>query len=178
MRAFTKLGGLTLAVVGLTALSPATSRAQQELASVWKTSNDAAAQKLIDQGNRLLGDQKYADARIKYQSAVEMIRKKGEFPAQPLYEIASSYFYEGEPETAASHFTGIADEAAKYGDLATEAWALADAAWIYGQAGEKLNVEMELGRLNRLLTSPYLPKQVRDAIQSKEPGQATTLHMR
>jgi tetratricopeptide (TPR) repeat protein len=149
--------------------------AQDTHAHNWGKSKDVKAQAHIEMGDELLGSQEYVRARGEYENAVEILRARDEFASPALYRIAASYYYEGKPQTAASRFDQLAEEAALYGDVVTEVWALADAAWIYGQAGNKLGVQERVERMNKLLKSPYLPDSELELLATKRLGEINTL---
>ena len=149
--------------------------AQDVHAHNWGKSKDVKAQAHIEMGDELLGSHEYARARGEYESAVEILRARDEFASPALYRIAASYYYEGKPQSAANHFDQLADEAALYGDVVTEVWALADAAWIYGQAGNKLGMQERVERVNKLLQSPYLPEGEVELLTTKRLGEINTL---
>jgi len=148
---------------------------QERLDATWPQSSNPEAQALIDQGNELLGNQDYSAARAEYEAAVELIRADGDFPNTALYRIAASYWHEGKPQTAAKHLDELAEEAALFGDLVSQVWALADAAWIHGQVGHKIDMDVRVERVKRLLKSAYLPEAVRNEVTTKRLGEATTL---
>ena len=149
--------------------------AQDTHAHNWGKSKDVKAQAHIEMGDELLGSQQYGKARGEYEAAVEVLRARDEFASPALYRIAASYYYEGKPQTAASHFDQLAQEAALYGDVVTEVWALADAAWIYGQAGNKLGMQERVEKMNKLLKSPYLPEDEVELLTTKRLGEINTL---
>jgi len=149
--------------------------AQDTHAHNWGKSKDVKAQAHIEMGDELLGSHQYAQARGEYETAVEILRSRDEFASPALYRIAASYYYEGKPQTAARHFDQVADEAALYGDVVTEVWALADAAWVYGQAGNKLGMQERVDRLTKLLKSPYLPDDELELLNEKRLGEINTL---
>jgi hypothetical protein len=137
----------------------------------WGKSVNPQAQAILEKGDELLGNSKYTAARKQYESAREIIQKDGDFPNPALYRIAASYYYEGKSTIAADQLDKLSTEATQYGDLAAQAWALADAAWINGQSGEKFAMDKRVGRLKQLLKSPYLPNGVRSEIITKRLGE-------
>lgn len=174
MRHIERVTSFALATALLAALA-ADAFAQQRLSVNWPRSDNPEAQAHIDEGDELLGQQKYSEARLAYEKAAEMIRADGEFPNTAMHRMAVSYWYEGLPQTAASQLDGMADDASTYGDLVSEVWALADAAWIHGRVGDRIDMEVRVQRLKKLLKSPYLPGDVRAQVESKRLGEATTL---
>jgi tetratricopeptide (TPR) repeat protein len=115
----------------------------------------------IDRGDEFVAQRRYSAARDAYGRAAELQRDSGRLPAHAMRRIANAYYYEGRLKSAARTLDELADEAASFGDLRVQAWALADAAWLYGRAGAGLEVSRRLARLERLLTSPYMPDSVR-----------------
>jgi len=109
-------------------------------------------------------------ARREYEAAARLMRDNGEIPAKALHRIAYTQYYEGKYQTAGKTLEKLAKEAAAFGDLKTEAWALADAAWVAWKAGDTLDVNARVVRLERLLTSPYLPADVKQEIREKRLG--------
>jgi len=174
MRPNTQLTTCLALAVAFLAVSAIDAGAQEQL-DRWGKVKNAEAQQLIDQGDELFGSMDYSGARAKYEDAVEFVRADGDFPGVPLYRIAASFYHEGKPMTAAGRLNALASESAVYGDIVIETWALADAAWIHGQAGNKLDMDAYVERVTRLLKSPYLPDDVREEITSKRLGEVTTL---
>ncbi len=156
----------------LAAEDPAVDLAAGKLAVVIVSNVDAQAH--INKGDELISDRRFGAARREYEAAAELIRDDGEFPSEALYRVAATYYFEGSYKTAAKELDEIAAEAASYGDLVTEVWALADAAWIFGQVGAKIDMERRLEQLQLLLGSPYLPDEVRDEVTSKRLGENTS----
>ena len=165
---------LSLALAVALAVTATDSSAQDQYKK-WGKVKNPEAQTLMEQGDELFGNMDYVGARGMYEGAVELIRTDGDFPAAPLYRMAASYYYEGKTMTAAGRFDELAAEAALYGDVVTQVWALADAAWINGQAGDKLDMDAHVVKLQRLLKSPYLPAETKNEIQANRLGEITTL---
>ncbi len=147
----------------------------EQLEARWRLSTNPEVQAHIDAGDEALGGQNYGDARNHYQIAADMMSESGEFPATPLHRIASTHYHEGNYQSATAALDALAAEAASYGDLVTQVWALADAAWIFGRSGAKIDMDDRVAKLRRLLSSPYLPYAVRAEVTSKRLGEATTL---
>lgn len=166
----------TVALVAAVLASITTEAKAQQMASPkWGTTDIPAAQALLSEGDEHLGNSRYAAARAKYEEAAELIRTEAAFAGVALYRIAASFYYEGKPMTSTSRLDDLAEEAAEWGDVVTYAWALADAAWILGQQGKKIDMDARVESLNRLLKSPYIPKETREEITSKRLGEFTTL---
>lgn len=164
---------LTLTIV-LSGLLATSAEAQHQQAH-WPVSLNPEARALIGEGDELRVQQDFAGARARYEKAAEVIRRDGEFPATPLHQIAVSYYYEGRPMTATQHLDELAEQAADYGDLVTQVWALADCAWIFGKEGAKIDMERRIDQMRRLLKSPYLPYEVRAKVTSQRLGEVTTI---
>lgn len=131
----------------------------------------AEAQALLNEAEALLGQRKYGEARKTFEQAAEIIRAEGGFPAVPLRRIAKSYYHQGRLQTAVALLDDLAQQAAEVGDVSTQAWALADAAWVTGfdcsthsraeHPGARLEMVKRSKQLRMLLASPYLPNDVR-----------------
>lgn len=138
------------------------------------------AQAHIARGDQLLGGEDYRGARKAYEAAIEIIRDENGFPAVPLKRLANAYYFEGLNRAAVRTLDRLADEAAEVGDVATQAWSQADAAWVLtldcNQVGPvecpggPLVLKQRLDKLRRLLASPYLPDEVRADIIEKRCG--------
>ena len=124
-------------------------------------------QAYLDQGDALAAEGRYGAARREYRAAAELLRAEGKLPMKAMRRIANSYYFEGRYQTAGKLLIELADEAASYGELRCQVWALADAAWLAGLAGDKIDMERRLVRLERLLTSPFLPAATREQIRSQ-----------
>ena len=136
-------------------------------ASIAVSGTNPEAEAYLSKGAELIAERRYSAARRAYKAAAELLRSEGKLPVEPLRRIADAYYFEGRYQNAAATLDRLAREAATYGDLAVEVWALADAAWINGIAGHKIDMDRRLERLVRLLGSPYLPEQVRSEVQAK-----------
>lgn len=147
----------------------------ERLEARWRLSANPEVQAHIDAGDEALGGQDFGAARNHYNMAAEMMRENGEFPATALHRIASTHYHEGNYQSATAALDALAVEAATYGDIVTQVWALADAAWIFGKSGAKIDMDDRVAKLRRLLSSPYLPYEVRAEVTSKRLGEATTL---
>ncbi len=174
---FTTAITIAAALVGISTASLLAQEVRMDeiLDARWGISLNPEAQAHLQMGDEALGNGKYGQARSHYEMAIEIIENSGGFPATPMYRIAASYYFEGKYKTATHELDQLATEASSYGDLVTEVWALADAAWIFGKRGAKIDMASRVDRLRRLLTSPYLPYEVRAEITSKRLGEATTL---
>ena len=171
-------------------LAPANGNAQDLASSdagfvlpVWDAMPDAAAL-LMAEGDVALGNEDYGEARANFEEAAALIRAEGGFPRLALRRIAESYYFEDRYQTAIAAFDALAEEAAEVGDVATQAWARADAAWVLWKDGvvkdrPVLNVEMRqrTAQLRRLLLSPYLPDEDREKIRAKRCGGCHTAAM-
>ncbi len=127
----------------------------------------AQVQEHLDRGDQLAAKGHYGSARREYRAAAELERAEGKLPATALRRIANSYYYQDRYQQAGKMLENLAREASTYGDLVVQVWAVADAAWVAWIAGDKIDMERRLERLHRLMTSPYLPDEVREEIQTK-----------
>ena len=175
MQPVSRLTTALVAAAAIAGLSATNLAAQEEYDATWPKAKNAKAQAMIEKGNEMFGEQNYAAARTEYEAAAELILADGDFPNTAMYRIAASYYHEGKPMTAAHHLDELAKEAAEYGDIVTQAWALADAAWIWGVRGAKIDMDSRVEAVKKLLKSPYMPADVKTEIMSKRLGEATTL---
>lgn len=125
----------------------------------------------MERGDELYALGELAKAREEYEAAVQLSREIGDLPAKALRRIAYTQYYEGRYQTAGKTLLQLAEEAAEYGDLATQAWAIADAAWVAWRAGDKIDMDRRIARLEKLLGSPYLPGDVKQKIRTKRLGE-------
>jgi len=121
----------------------------------------------IMRGDQLAAEGKFAAARREYEQAAQIVREANKLPAHAVRRIANSFYYEERFQSAGKVLLDLADEAAEFGDVVTQVWATADAAWVAAAAGDKIDVEHRLASLEKLLTSPYLPDEVRAEVVSK-----------
>ncbi len=137
----------------------------------------APVEEHIQLGDELVGEREFGEARTEYRTAVDLIQADGGFPGIALRRIADSYYFEGKYQHAIASLDRLADEASEVGDLVTQAWALADAAWVlmkdaqragkHARPGATMEVKNRLAQLEQLLDSPYLPEDVRVKINTK-----------
>jgi tetratricopeptide (TPR) repeat protein len=125
----------------------------------------------LQRGDEFFSQGDLSAARKEYEAAAKLMREENQIPAKAMHRIAYTQYYEGKYQTAGKTLEKLAKEAAAFGDLKTEAWALADAAWVAWKAGDTLDVKRRLVRLERLLTSPYLPADVKQEIRAKRLGE-------
>jgi tetratricopeptide (TPR) repeat protein len=128
---------------------------------------DPEIQTLLDRGDELAAEGNWGAARRHYKLAADLMKRQGLLPSKAMRRIANSYYYQDRYQSAGKILEQLAKEAAAYGELRCQAWALADAAWIAWIAGDKIDMDRRLVRLDRLLTSPYLPVEVRDEVVTK-----------
>ncbi|MGH7545311.1 MAG: hypothetical protein ACREKI_03920 [Gemmatimonadota bacterium] len=124
-----------------------------------------AVQAAIARGDALLEQEKHTAARKAYRNAAAISREEGDLPETPLRRLANAHYFQKDYRQAAKVLDTLAREAAAYGDLRVEAEAIVDAAWLYGKVGDRQKVSQRLARVERLLESPYLPEDVKQAIQ-------------
>lgn len=123
-----------------------------------------AVQAEIDRGDALFEQGKHTAARKAYATAAEISREEGDLPEMPLRRLANAHYFQKDYRHAARVLDLLAREAASFGDLRAEAEAVVDAAWLYGKVGDRQRVFQRLARVDRLLRSPYLPQDVKQAI--------------
>jgi hypothetical protein len=121
---------------------------------------------LIEQGDRFAIRGEYEAARAEYEIVVELLIDEGRVPVAALRRITTSYYFEGDFESAAATLGRLAEQAESHGDLKTQAFALADAAYLARLTGNRAEELRRRERLASLLSSSELPDGVREQIRS------------
>lgn len=121
----------------------------------------------VVRGDALTGMRRYAEAEREYRGAAEIARREGHLPSFTLWHLASALYYQGDPQRAAIVLEELSAEAARYGDVAVQALALFNAAWLNGESGRGRVAVAELADLTRLLHSPYMPEAVREHLTAR-----------
>jgi tetratricopeptide (TPR) repeat protein len=174
IRLSTVFAVITLLTIAMTPELQAVQSADDGTVKSQATDLDSKIQSLLERGDALGAEGKWGTARRYYTLAADLQRKQDQLPGAALRRIANSYYYQDRFQSAGKILEKLAKEAAAYGELRCQAWALADAAWIAWIAGDKIDMEQRLVRLDRLLMSPYLPDDVReDVIEKRLAGVST-----
>lgn len=126
-----------------------------------------AVQPRVTRGDALTGMRRFTAAVHEYRLAADIVRREGHLPSFTLWHLASAYYYQGDPQRAAVVLEQLSAEAAQRGDLAVQALALFNAAWLNGEGGRGQVAATELADLSRLLRSPYMPEAVRDHLNAR-----------
>lgn len=121
----------------------------------------------VARGDALTGMRRYVEAVRAYHGAAEIARREGHLPSFSLWHAASAYYYQGDPQRAAVALEQLSAEAARFGDVAVQALALFNAAWLNGEAGRGQVAATQVADLNRLLRSPYMPETVREHLTGR-----------
>lgn len=121
----------------------------------------------VVRGDALTGMRRFEAAQREYRGAAEMARRQGHLPSFSLWHLASAYYYQGDPRRAAAVLEQLAVEAGQCGDLAVQALALFNAAWLNGEGGRGRTAATQVADLNRLLRSPYMPDAVREHLMAR-----------
>lgn len=127
----------------------------------------AVVQPLVSHGDMLTGLQRFPEAQREYRQAAVIARQQGHLPSFTLWHLAGSYYYQGDPRRAADVMKQLADEAATSGDLAVEALALFNSAWLNGQGGRGEVAATQIADLRKLLGSPYMPIALKEHLTAK-----------
>ena len=120
----------------------------------------------ISRGDTLSTHLRFDGALREYRRAADIARREGHLASGTSWKLASAYYYGGNLRDAAAVLDQLADEAAGVGDLAVEALAIYNSAWLNGKAGRKTEATTRVGRLESLLRSPYMPVAIRDQLNS------------
>ncbi len=176
MRAFCRFLGLaTVAAICLPATIASAQSSDNSARLVAADDLPAIVLAHIERGDAWIAKRDYGKARAAYQAAADILREDGELPAVPMRRIAHAYYFEGKYHSAIRALDDLADEAATRGDVATEAWAKIDAAWVMGREcfgrtdrrGFRLEIHERVDEVKDLLESPYMPDDVRAEITAK-----------
>lgn len=120
----------------------------------------------VQRGDLLRSQLRFADAAVEYRRAADVVRREGHLPSGTTWMLANAYFNDGNLVGAAVALDQLTVEAGRVGDLAVEALALFNAAWLNGKAGRKTETASRVARLETLLRSPYMPVAIRDHLSS------------
>ncbi len=120
----------------------------------------------VSRGDLLRSQLRFVDAAVEYRRAVEIARHEGHLPSGTTWMLANAYFNAGNLTAAAAALDQLATEASRVGDLAVEALAVFNSAWLNGKAGRKTETASRVARLEGLLRSPYMPLAIRDHLSS------------
>lgn len=165
-------------VLGLSATNAAAQQQRRTLSPEFVFPNGyvltTAVEQHLETGDQFLGQRKYGKARTEYSAALDLLRDDGGYPGIALRRIAESYYHERRYQKAIATLDRLAQEAADAGDVVTQAWALADAAWVLmkdaqhagknARTGATMELKQRLVKLERLLQSRYLPQDERAKI--------------
>ncbi|HEY8485144.1 MAG TPA: hypothetical protein VIL13_11065 [Longimicrobiales bacterium] len=115
-------------------------------------------------GDAHVAERRWAAAREEYLAAAGLLRADGTFAGPALRRLANSYYFQGRHLEAAAVLDTLAAEAALFGELSAEAEALFGAALLYNRSGRPAEARERVIRLQRLLTSPFLPETLKDQL--------------
>ena len=120
----------------------------------------------VQRGDLLRGELRFADAAVEYRRAADVARREGHLSSGTTWMLANAYFNDGNLFGAAAALDQLTTEAARVGDLAVEALAIFNSAWLNGKGGRKSETAARVARLEILLRSPYMPVAIRDHLSS------------
>lgn len=122
---------------------------------------------LVTRGDALTGARRYSAAEREYRRATVIARQQGHLPSYTLWHLACALYYKGELQRAATVLDQLTTEAERSGDLAVEALALFNSAWLNGRSGSGTQAATRVARVRTLLRSPYMPSELRDMLVAK-----------
>lgn len=122
---------------------------------------------IVARGDALTGARRYAVAEQEYRHAAQIARRQGHLPSFTLWHLACARYYAGNPRGAAAVLDQLTSDAQRNGDLAVEALAMFNSAWLYGQSGDGRMAATKLGGVRTLLHSPYMPPAIRDQLSAR-----------
>jgi hypothetical protein len=120
----------------------------------------------ISRGDELSTHLRFDAAAREYRKAADGARREGHLASGTSWKAANAYYYNGNLLDAAAVLDQLADEAGRVGDLAVEALAIYNSAWLNGKAGRKTETAARVGRLEDLLRSRYMPVAIRERLNS------------
>jgi hypothetical protein len=95
-------------------------------------------------------------ARRQYRSLIDQQREAGQYPAQALWHLANSYYFQNDELRTASTLDELAEAAGQFGDPATELRASFEAAIMYQRHNQPARVAEKVARVRALLHSPVI----------------------
>ena len=134
---------------------------------VASTLDTTPADKVLQRADSLRARMRFADARQLYLAAAQRQDAEQTKPCRALWQVAETYFAEGNFKKAASTLDVVAAKAASYGDPEVQARALLESAIIYEKMGSKDQASTRLNRLDAVLTSPFISADFRAAITAR-----------
>jgi hypothetical protein len=123
-------------------------------------------QRQVARGDLLRSQLRFADAAIEYRRAADIARREGHLASGTTWMLANAHYNAGNLVSAATALDQLASEASRVGDLAVEALAVFNSAWLNGKAGRKTETAARVTRLETLLRSRYMPVAIRDHLNS------------
>jgi len=93
---------------------------------------------------------KFDLARREYAAAVNIARAEGYTPVEELRRIANTYYFEQHYTNAIAVLEGLAREAGSLGEVETQVWAMADAAWLADLNDDSVLMDRYVERLEEL----------------------------
>ena len=121
----------------------------------------------VRRGDALRSGLRFVAAQQEYRLAAETARREGHLPSRTMWLLANAHYNAGDPRGAAAVLDQLSAEAARVGDVAVQALAIYNAAWLNGQAGRTTEAASRVARLERLLRSPYMPGALRQYLSSR-----------
>lgn len=122
---------------------------------------------IVAHGDALTGARRYAAAEQEYRRAAAIVRRQGHLPSFTLWHLACAFYYEGNPRSAAAVLDQLIGEAQRSGELAVEALALYNSAWLSGRSGDGRVAAAKLDGVRTLLHSPYMPASIREQLGTR-----------
>lgn len=123
-------------------------------------------QRYLSRGDELSGRLRFDAAAKEYGRAAGVARREGHLASWTSWKVASAYYNDGNLAGAAAALDQLANEAGLVGDLAVEALAIYNSAWLNGKAGRRAEAVSRVTRLKGLLRSQYMPIAIRDRLTS------------
>lgn len=121
----------------------------------------------LAEARRLFVEHRLGEARRTYAAVAEAQEGMGQLPEEALWQLAAVFHAERRPRRAAAALSRLAEAAELHGDPVVQARALLEAAVLFHRAGDAAPALACIRRLDPLLSSPYLPDEVRDDVRRR-----------
>lgn len=127
----------------------------------------ARARQLSERADRRWHSYDLSGARRDFQAAVEILRARQLYAGPTLVSLANVTYTVDEPAKAARVLVDAAEEAAAFGDVALQVQSTFEASVLYKEAGDMGQAIQLLEATRKLLTSRYLPQDVKASIERR-----------
>ena len=121
----------------------------------------------IDNARRALANGEFDVARREFVIAAALDRDAGRLPVEASFGLAHVLYSQSYNREAATTLDRLAAEAARIGDMDTEARALLDAVWLHLDAGQRAAARSNATRLRAIVDDERLSEETRKLVKSR-----------